>query len=63
VRIINRWDVSEEEKNDFLIDMIKSSIYENTFVIIQWLGELKDSTAVADLKKSVSELENVYAYE
>ena len=63
VRIINRWDVSEEEKNDFLIDMIKSSIYENTFVIIQWLGELKDSTAVAAFKKSVSELENVYAYE
>ena len=47
VRIINRWDVNEEEKNEFLIDMIKSSIYENTFVIIQWLGELKDSTAVA----------------
>jgi len=63
VRIINRWDVNEEEKNEFLIDMIKSSIYENTFVIIQWLGELKDSTAVADLKKSVSDLENVYAYE
>ena len=63
VRIINRWDVSDEEKSDFLIDMIKSSIYENTFVIIQWLGELKDSTAVAAFKKSVSELENVYAYE
>ena len=63
MRIINRWDVNEEEKNEFLIDMIKSSIYENTFVIIQWLGELKDSTAVADLKKSVSDLENVYAYE
>ena len=63
MRIINRWDVNEEEKNGFLIDMIKSSIYENTFVIIQWLGELKDSTAVADLKKSVSDLENVYAYE
>ena len=63
MRIINRWDVSDEEKSDFLIDMIKSSIYENTFVIIQWLGELKDSTAVAAFKKSVSELENVYAYE
>ena len=41
MRIINRWDVNVEEKNDFLIDMIKSSIYENTFVIIQWLGGSK----------------------
>ena len=63
MRIINRWDVNVEEKNDFLIDMIKSSIYENTFVIIQWIGELKYSSSVADFKKSVSELENVYAYE
>ena len=55
--------MSDDEKSDFLIDMIKNSIYENTFVIIQWLGELKDSTAVAVFKKSVSALENVYAYE
>ena len=63
VRIINRWDLSEDEKSVFLIDMIKSSVYENTIVIIHWLGELKYSSSVADFKKSVSELENVYAYE
>ena len=63
MRIINSWDVNVDGKNDFLIDMIKSSIYENTFVIIQWIGELKDSTAVAALKKSLGDLDNVYAYE
>jgi len=63
VRIINSWDVSVEDQNDFLIAMIKSTIYENTLVIIQWIGELKDSTAVAALKKGLGELDNVYAYD
>ena len=54
--------MSEEEKCDFLIDMIRESIYENTLVVIQWLGDIKESTAVAVFEKSVSELGNVYAY-
>ena len=62
VRIIKSWDVSDEEKCDFLIDMIRESIYENTLVVIQWLGDIKESTAVAVFEKSVTELGNVYAH-
>ena len=63
VRIINKWDVSDDVRSKFLIDMIKDTVYENTLVIVQWLGEPKDSTTVAVFKESVGELENVYAYE
>ena len=63
VRIIKKWDVGDEEKSSFLINMINEKIYENTLVVIQWLGDIKESTAVAELKKSISELENVYAQE
>ena len=61
--IIKKWDVSDEEKSEFLINMIKETIYENTLVVIQWIGVIKESTPVVELKKSVSELENVYTPE
>ena len=63
MRIINKWDVSDDEKSKFLIDMIKETVYENTLVIVEWLGEPKISTPVALLKESVGELGNVYVYE
>ena len=62
VRIIKSWDVTEEEKCDFLLEMLSESVYENTLVIVQWLGDIKESTAVAVFQTSVTELANVYAH-
>ena len=62
MRIIKSWDVSDEEKCDFLIDMIRESIYENTLVVIQWVGDIQEATAVAVFQTSATELSNVYAY-
>ena len=63
VRVIRKWDVSDEEKSKFLVDMIKETIYENTLVLVKWIGDIKESTPVAELKKNVNELENVYTPE
>ena len=40
--------------------MLQETIYENTLVLVKWLGDIKESTPVAELKKNVNELENVY---
>ena len=63
VRIIKKWDVSDEDKAEFLVDMLKETIYENTLVVVTWIGDIKESTPVAELKKNVNELENVYTPE
>ena len=63
VRIIKKWDVSDEEKAEFLVDMLKETIYENTLIVVKWIGDIKESTPVAELKKNVNALENVYAPE
>ena len=63
VRILQKWDVSDEDKFEFLINMLGETIYENTLVVIQWIGDIKESTPVAELKKKVSCLENVYTPE
>ena len=63
VRIIKRWDVSGDEQAEFLVDMLLESIYENTLVVVKWTGDIKASTPVADLKKRINALENVYAPE
>ena len=63
VHIIKKWDVSDENKAEFLVDMLKETIYENTLVVVKWIGDIKESTPVAELKKNVNELENVYTPE
>ena len=63
MRIIKKWDVSVEDKSKYLVDMISDTIYENTLVVVEWLGEIKDASAVGELKKSIAALDNVYAYE
>ena len=63
VRIIKKWDVSNEDKAEFLVDMLRETIYENTLVAVKWIGDIKESTPVAELKKNVNELENVYTPE
>ena len=63
VRIIKKWDVSDEDKAEFLVDMLKETIYENTLVVAKWIGDIKESTPVAELKKKVSCMENVYTPE
>ena len=42
--------------------MLNESVYENTLVIVQWVGDIKESTAVAVFQTSVTELANVYAH-
>ena len=53
-------DVSVEEKSEFLIKIIKEDIYENSLVVIEWLGDIIGSSPVAAFKNRVCELENVY---
>ena len=43
--------------------MLLKTIYENTLVVVKWTGDIKASTPVADLKKRINALENVYAPE
>ena len=59
VRIIKKWDVSNEKKSEFLVEMLKGTIYENALVAVQWIGNIKEDTPVAEFKTNVSELENV----
>ena len=63
VRIIKKWDVGDEEKCLFLLDMIHERVYENTLVVIGWFGVIEEASAVAEFKEKVSKLENVYAQE
>ena len=53
--------MNDEVKSELLINMIKEGIYENTLVVIQWLGDITEATAVAAFKTSVNKLENVFA--
>ena len=62
VRIIKKWDVSVEEQRAYLVELINETIYENTLVVVEWLGEIKETSAVGELKKSIAALDNVYAY-
>ena len=62
MRIIKSWDVTDEEKCEFLFEMLSESVYENSLVIVQWVGDIQESTAVAVFQTSVTELANVYAH-
>ena len=44
------------------MEMINETIYENTLVVVEWLGEIKDTSAVGGLNESIAALDNVYAY-
>ena len=59
VRIIKTWDVSGAEKNNFLLDMINKSVYENTLVKLEWYGNGAEGSAVAAFKDKLKKLENV----
>ena len=63
VRIIKTWDVSVQKQADFLVDMLQETIYENTLIVVKWTGNIKESSPVADLKRNINALENVYASE
>ena len=43
--------------------MLEQTIYEKTLIVVEWIGDIKESTPVAELKKKVSCLENVYTPE
>ena len=55
--------MSVQKQAQFLVDMLHETIYENTLVLVKWTGDIKESTPVADLKKHINALENVYAPE
>ena len=63
VYAIETWDVSVENRRKYLVDMINETIYEHTLVVVEWLGEIKDGTAVGELKRSIGALDNVYVHE
>ena len=55
--------MSVDKQAELLVEMLLETIYENTPVVVKWTGDIEQSTPVAELKKSISALENVYAPE
>ena len=52
--------MNDDVNCEFIENMIQEKINENTMVVIRWLGDFKASTPVAEFKKSISQLGNVY---
>ena len=60
VRIIKRIDVSQEEKANFLLQMIADTVYENTIVAVHWKGNDQEGNKVSEFKMELKKLGNVY---
>ena len=60
VRIIKKWDVREEEKSRYLLQMIEGTVYENTMVAVHWKGDVEEKIPVTDFKEERLKFGNVY---
>ena len=60
MRIIKRIDVSQEEKANFILQMIADTVYENTIVSMQWKGNQRGGQQVSEFQEEVQKLGNVY---